>query len=735
MLPCCTGDFNMVTTKKITLLSALVLAALGAGTAHAEPMPVYSLKGLTVTATRQAESTKDVPSQVQIVTEKEIRERNVQTAAQAVSMATGVQADTTVEGNVSLRGYSSKNVLVLVDGQVMNTAWNGSVDWNMIPVENIRKIEVVSGGQSALYGGRAVGGVINIITKESKENGVHGQVGLSYGSHDTWKQSYNLHGRSDKVTWGAYYENKSTDGWRSFLSSYAKKSSKGKDNFSGVDTSKLDTNADGTKYIVGDRGTKHVMSESFGFNLGYDFDDEHKLTYKYTHSNYSWKYEDPRSYMPDGSWKGSASTLFGNRGWREYDMHSLTYNDQKDKIHAHFGLTDYTKDGYNSPGSSVAKSSTLDGDGTRTSYPSKTWDLDVNKRWLIGDHTVLFGMTYQQDTLDEVIYKKVSDWKSRKSDVVANSKDQWLGGKAKSYAFYLQDKWQIGEKWTAYIGGRYDHYKKYDGYNHYRDQEGTKLESASYHQFSPKLSIDYALDKSTNVYLSFGKSFAPPLMYQLYRYSEASYGEGAIYNPNPDLKPETTTNWELGVKKDLGKTKITADIFYAKTKDYIDLIKIGEQNGKTLKSYENVGEAKTHGLELSVNHIFSPKWSAYANYTWQLGEVADADNDYTMGKDYEIPRHLIHTGVTYTNNPWTVNMDGMFISARNEPGWESGKFESRDAHFLLNMDTTYTVNKNLAVQFSIYNLLDREYYDQEAGSDKYYVGDGRTYTLSARYTF
>jgi putative iron-regulated outer membrane virulence protein len=128
-------------------------------------------------------------------------------------------------------------------------------------------------------------------------------------------------------------------------------------------------------------------------------------------------------------------------------------------------------------------------------------------------------------------------------------------------------------------------------------------------------------------------------------------------------------------------------------------------------------------------------WSVYANYTWQLGKVADADNGYAMGRDYEIPRHLFHFGVTYTNHPWTVNVDSMFVSARNEPGWESGKFKSRDAYFLLNMDTSYAVNKNLSVQFSIYNILDREYYDQESASDKYYAGDGRTFTLSARYSF
>lgn len=690
------GDKEMKSKKYGMMLA--VLAAAGGVSASAAPLPVYELKGLTVTATRQAETTKDVPANVQIVTEKEIKDRNVQNAAQAVALATGVQVDTTVEGSVNLRGYNSKNILVLVDGQQMNTAWNSTVDWNMIPVENIRKVEVVSGGQSALYGGRAVGGVINIMTKSAKENGVHGAVNLGYGSHNTVKQSYMASGRKDRLNWGVFYENKMTDGWRSYLSSYAIKNSKGKNNFTGVDISSLDTTADGKEYIIGDRGKKEVMSESYGFNLGYDFTEDRKLTYKFTHSNYTWKYTDPRSYLSAGFSKPSgvpASTFFGNRGWRVYDMHSLTYNDQKDKIHAHFGMTDYTKSGYITPDKTVKASRTFDGAGSKTSYPSKSWDFDLNKRWTAGSHTILFGGSYGKDRFDETIWKTVSDWKSWDSAVRGNKDDQWLGGKAKSWALYIQDKWKLSSRWAAYIGGRYDYYEKYGGYNYYRGKAPTRLESDSYHQFSPKLSASYALDNHTNLYLSFGKSFAPPLLYQLYRYAEPSYG--GRYEPNPSLKPETTTNWELGIKKDLGKTKISADLFYARTKDYIDLVTIGKTaKGADIKTYKNVGEARTHGAELSVTHKFSSLWSVYANYTWQLGKVADADNGYAMGRDYEIPRHLFHSGVTYTNHPWTVNVDSMFVSARNEPGWKSGKFKSRDAYFLLNMDTAYAVNKNLS---------------------------------------
>ena len=51
------------------------------------------------------------------------------------------------------------------------------------------------------------------------------------------------------------------------------------------------------RYIIGDRGRKSFMSENYGFNLGYDISDSQKVTYKYSHSNYTWKYTDPRTYI------------------------------------------------------------------------------------------------------------------------------------------------------------------------------------------------------------------------------------------------------------------------------------------------------------------------------------------------------------------------------------------------------------------------------------------------------
>ena len=718
--------------KKIAALMAILAMGSTGIVSAVSATPVYALKGITVTANRQAERLQDVPANVQVVTEKEIKSRNIQNTAQAVSMVTGVSASQSIEGTVNLRGYSSKNLLVLVDGQPANNAWDGDVDWNMIPVDNIRKIEVVSGGQSALYGGRAVGGVINIMTKTQKQDGLHGSAYVTYGSHATVNQGYNLGFRKDKVTVGAFYDSNITNGWKDYYATGTHSSKTPSYPVSGYDT-----DAAGNP-IVGNRGNKYVMSESYGFNVGYDFNDDQKLTYKFTRSNYVWRYNNSESYVTDKNgnslWSGSLtgpkgskytfspSALLGTRGWRSYNIHSLTYNDQKNKIHAHVGLTDYLKDGYTSPGTSVKSSNNFEGAGSKSSYPSKSWDFDINKRWDLGAHTLLAGVSYLTDRFNETVEKSIYDWKSWNSK--SKGIDERHGGKDKSYAVYLQDKWSISNKWTAYIGGRYDHYKKYDGYGQLTMNGNTQhFDSASYNKFSPKLSLDYAFDKNTNAYISYGKSFNPPLLFQVYRYADS---RGSIYEPNPALKPETTDTWELGLKKKIhDKTDIHADVFYAKTDDYIGSA-VTLASGH--KQYQNQGEAKTHGFEISLNQHHSDAWTSYINYTWQVGKIEGA-------KNYDIPHHLLHLGTTYNKDPWTINLDGMFISDRTLAGQESGHFKARDAYFLMNLSTNYQFNKSFGLQFGINNMFDRHYYDEDLNNSHYYIGDGRTYYLTARYSF
>jgi outer membrane receptor for ferrienterochelin and colicins len=147
---------------------------------------------ITVTATRGVSLSSEVPASVNIVNAREMETRLSSNAAEALQSVQGI----TIKDygglagvkTISLRGSSSEQVLVLLDGQRINNPQTGQVDLGQIPLEGIKQIEVVRGGNSALYGADAVGGVINLITDDGSHSkpGPSGSVKMTNASFQTY---------------------------------------------------------------------------------------------------------------------------------------------------------------------------------------------------------------------------------------------------------------------------------------------------------------------------------------------------------------------------------------------------------------------------------------------------------------------------------------------------------------------------------------------------------------------
>ncbi|HWH02823.1 MAG TPA: TonB-dependent receptor [Gemmatimonadales bacterium] len=139
---------------------------------------VFYLPGLVVTAGKRPESLENVAASVDVLSDTEIARRAVNTVDEAVNRVPGVQF---VNGQVNIRGSSGfeqglgARVLLLVDGVPMNEADRAGIDWDMVPVDDAERIEIVKGAGSSLYGSAALGGVVNIITRDIPE-GIHGRV-------------------------------------------------------------------------------------------------------------------------------------------------------------------------------------------------------------------------------------------------------------------------------------------------------------------------------------------------------------------------------------------------------------------------------------------------------------------------------------------------------------------------------------------------------------------------------
>lgn len=151
----------------------------------------YEIGQVTVTATREKSLVTEVPAAVDVISSRDIELRNIQNIGQALEKISGVTMKNYGGSGdiktVSIRGSTGSQVLVLIDGQRINSAETGDVDFSAVPMEGIERIEVVRGGASALYGADAVGGVVNIITKSKAGNeNIGAKAKLLGGSFGTY---------------------------------------------------------------------------------------------------------------------------------------------------------------------------------------------------------------------------------------------------------------------------------------------------------------------------------------------------------------------------------------------------------------------------------------------------------------------------------------------------------------------------------------------------------------------
>jgi outer membrane receptor for ferrienterochelin and colicins len=125
------------------------------------------LERVVITASRREERLKDVVVETELISRAALERTGAADVATALQDAAGLQIDagTPAGVGVSLRGFDSRRVLVLIDGQPLVGRLAGHLDLSRIPVQNIERIEIVRGPQSTLYGADALGGVVNIITQ------------------------------------------------------------------------------------------------------------------------------------------------------------------------------------------------------------------------------------------------------------------------------------------------------------------------------------------------------------------------------------------------------------------------------------------------------------------------------------------------------------------------------------------------------------------------------------------
>lgn len=174
--------------KLLRITAALTGTWLLAGPAQAQPGPA-TLDTITVIGSRTPQAADQVLGDVSIIDREAIERAGHSSLAGLLSSVAGIEAvdygGPQTNTSLFLRGSNSNQTLVLVDGLRINSATSGGGALNALALNDIERIEVLRGAAGSLYGADAVGGVINIITRQGADRPLAPWFSVGYGSRDT----------------------------------------------------------------------------------------------------------------------------------------------------------------------------------------------------------------------------------------------------------------------------------------------------------------------------------------------------------------------------------------------------------------------------------------------------------------------------------------------------------------------------------------------------------------------
>ena len=190
----------------LLLQSSMAFAQLSTDSASAR-----SIDEVVVTATRTPRYMGNIAIPVTVVNAKTVYQYGSLRLNDILAEQTGINVIDNFGKGIQMQGLSSEYTLILIDGEPLIGRTGGVLDLSRITVRNIRKIEIVKGPSSSLYGSEAMGGVINIITDGAGQNKT--SAGLRYGRFNTLDGNFNFSRRYNNTDVTASFNYNRSEGF------------------------------------------------------------------------------------------------------------------------------------------------------------------------------------------------------------------------------------------------------------------------------------------------------------------------------------------------------------------------------------------------------------------------------------------------------------------------------------------------------------------------------------------
>jgi len=665
---------------------------------------------------------------------------------------------------LTMRGFSGADqVLVLLDGQPLNNGYVGRVQFNNIAVEDIQKIEIARGPFSSLYGGNAMGGVINLTSRIPTKQSLRFRGGFNLGedinlNHNLYMGYDDVFGNG-KIGVALSYSNKQDDGY--VTSEILKTASKGKKGtvISGI-IPKKDRNGKET-FLIGESGINSAKSHSISGRLWLNLNKQHSIRSSLTASWYNYYNSYGKSFLHDSlgrildtgyvsffyndttyTLRMTPNNFLDGQGGQASLVYTLSYQGEFSEyltINAQAGVNNNYENWYTSV---VSSSSRNGGPGKISSTPNVKGNLDFQAEIsnLIPKNTLLAGISFEATT-SETNEHNLSDWENPDAldAIVYKSAGQSVnGGIFINDEFMIINNVGILENLILNAGVRFDYWRTMNGMN--RDYTNSKINNHyadhSKSSLSPRTGLTLNLDLSPvwkpSFWISGGKAFRPPTNYDLYRTWLSS--NGTLTESNPDLKPEVMSSFEIAMVHRLFYNRV--DLSFVGYRNLIsNMIYITTvSDEQKIQRKDNLGKAKTDGIETGLSGQFFSFLKLFANYTWTDAKVIENPvNPLSVGKRVvNIPEHTVSYGFHFEKGWLAMRLGSRYVSKRytddNNSDTVDGVFGSRDPFFVTDFRLTLSPIKRVRFIFNVDNLFDNKFFD-------YYKSPGRIMGGEMQVTF
>lgn len=607
---------------------------------------VFNQSEVVVSATRNQIRRQDAPVIVNTISNRTFESTQSLSLAEGLSFSPGLRLENNCQNcgftQLRMNGLDGAYSQILINSRPVFSSLAGVYGLEMLPANMVDRIEIVRGGGSVLFGGNAIAGTVNVITKDPIENSFEVGINQAFTNLDTPDRTltFNASLVSEDLKKGITFFgfNRNRDPW--------------------------DANADGFSELTKQKNT------AFGFDAFWNVADRSKLKLGYYHINEFRRGGSDFDLVPHQSQLTEQVQHNINSLNTSFEHYSRNF---KHKFSVYSALQFVDRDSYYGAGGRII-----------TAEDSLTVEdlLAINAYGRSQDISFVGGVQYNYEISNRLQFTSGSEWIANQVEDKMPGYQRLIDQNVNTLGTYFQLEYKPVDKFTLLLGGRFDHLQIRGLY----ELSEQSFQNKRYvNVLVPRLTALYSLSDHWKLRTSFAQGYRGPQAFDEDLHIETVGGAARFIQLDNNLKTErsNSANASLSYQKIAGSTQMNfvIDGFYTQLLNpFILSNPIELPSGVAVITKRNGSGAHVYGTNLEANVAFQNKWIIQAGVTVQKARYAEEEEIWAPEDENDptpatTTSRILRTPNTYgfltfaynPNKSWSFSYSAVYTGSMDVP--------------------------------------------------------------------